>query len=171
MKVVLVGYMASGKSTIGKILAEDLKVDFIDLDDAIANSVGLSIPELFKTKGEVFFRKKETELLKELLGDDKDIILAMGGGTPCYGNNMAIILEKATHSLYLKLSIPSLLGRIIKEKGHRPLVSNIADGDLPEFIGKHLFERSPLYEQATHIIQCDAKTTDDIKTEIKELLL
>jgi shikimate kinase len=152
-------------------LAEDLKIDFIDLDDAIANSIGLYIPELFKTKGEVFFRKKETQLLEELLNDDNDLILATGGGTPCYGNNMGIILEKATHSLYLKLSIPSLLERITREKENRPLVANIADEDLPEFIGKHLFERSALYEQATNIVYCDSKTIDELRTEIKDLLL
>ncbi|WP_394975834.1 shikimate kinase [uncultured Croceitalea sp.] len=171
MKLVLVGYMASGKSTIGQILADDLKIDFIDLDTAIADSVGLSVPELFKTKGEVFFRKKETLFLEELLDTDKDLILATGGGTPCYGNNMDIILEKATHSLYLKLSIPSLVGRIIMQKENRPLVSNITNEDLPEFIGKHLFERSSQYERASNIINCDSKTIDELKEEIKDLLL
>jgi shikimate kinase len=171
MKVVLIGYMASGKSTIGKILAEDLKINFIDLDSAIADSVGLSIPELFKTKGEIFFRRKETQLLEEILKENNNIILATGGGTPCYGSNMDIILENTTHSFYLKLSIPSLLERIVSEKDNRPLVSDIANDDMSEFIGKHLFERSFHYQKTTHHINCDSKTKAEVVTEIKSLLL
>lgn len=171
MKLVLVGYMASGKSTIGKILAHSLKVDFIDLDTAIAVEVGLPVPEIFKKKGELFFRKTENQVLKNLLKNKKNFVLATGGGTPCYGNNMKLINEMAANSFFLKLPIPSLVERIIKEKDTRPLVANIKDEDLPEFIGKHLFERSMFYSQTENTINCDKKSVEEIVKEIKSLLL
>jgi shikimate kinase len=171
MKIVLVGYMASGKSTIGKILANSLDIDFIDLDNAIAKEVGTSIPEIFKNKGELFFRKTETKVLEKLLNSNQNFILATGGGTPCYGNNMNIIQENSTYSFYLKLSIPVLVERIIKEKSGRPIVANIKDSDLPEFVGKHLFERSMYYAMAKKTIDCDRNSAEDIVNEIEVLLL
>jgi len=170
MKIVLVGYMASGKSTIGRILANALKIDFIDLDNAIATAVGSSIPEIFKEKGELFFRKMETQVLNKLLKGKGSFVLATGGGTPCYGNNMKVINENATHSFYLKLSIPSLVERLLKEKNKRPLVANILDENLPEFIGKHLFERNSYYAMAKNTIDCSDKSAKDIAKELKELL-
>ena len=171
MKVVLVGYMASGKSTIGKILAHSLEIDFIDLDSAIALEIGLTIPEIFKNNGELFFRKMETQVLNKLLKSKKSFVLATGGGTPCYGNNMKLISELATNSFYLKLPILSLVERIIKKKNARPLVAHIVDEDLPEFIGKHLFERSLYYSNAKTTINCDKKSIEEIVREIKSLLL
>lgn len=167
MKLVLVGYMGSGKSTIGKILAQELNAQFYDLDTKIEETVGMSISEIFKKKGELFFRKTETKVLDKLLDYNSSFILAVGGGTPCYGTNMKIIKEKATASFYLKLNIPSLLNRITKEKQHRPLIASIKDEDLPEFIGKHLFERSSFYSQATHTITCDDLFIEDVVKEIK----
>ena len=145
MKVVLVGYMASGKSTIGKLLAKSLGIDFLDLDNEIASEFDLSISEIFKTKGELFFRKKEMQVLNKLLNSTQSFVLATGGGTPCYGNSMVDINNLSTNVFYLKHTISSLIERISAEKEQRPLVANISDDDLPEFIGKHLFERNVFY--------------------------
>ena len=166
-KIVLVGYMASGKSTIGKHLAKELGINFIDLDDAISLEVGLTVPELFKKKGELFFRKMETKVLNQLLQDTGNLVIATGGGTPCYGNNMEDILAHTANTFYLKLTIPSLLERVKKEKGQRPLVAQINDEDLPEFIGKHLFERNAFYAKATNTVVCDNKSIKEISAEIK----
>ena len=170
MKVVLVGYMASGKTTIGKFLAKSLEIDFIDLDDAIALEVGLSITEIFKTKGELFFRKTEMQVLEKLLTNEQSFVLATGGGTPGYGSNMDSIAKMSSHSVYLKHSIPSLTERIIMEKAERPLVAKRLDDELPEFIGKHLFERSMFYAMATETINCDKKSVEAIANEIKKAL-
>ncbi|GMN11771.1 shikimate kinase [Croceitalea sp. MTPC9] len=170
-KIVLVGYMASGKSTIGKYLAEELDIEFMDLDDAISTKVGLTIPEIFETKGELFFRKIETKVLNELLVENKGLVIATGGGTPCYGNNMKDIDVQTKNTFYLKLSIPSLLERIRKEKEQRPLVTQLDDKDLPEFIGKHLFERSMFYAMAKHTIECDNKSVEEISGKIREFLV
>ncbi|AEM71274.1 Shikimate kinase [Allomuricauda ruestringensis DSM 13258] len=170
MKIVLVGYMASGKSTVGRLLARQLGVEFIDLDDYIEQHQKKSIKTIFSEKGEIFFRKLEHQMLAEVLEKEKSIILSTGGGTPCYGTNMVTILNQSDHSIYLNLSIPNLVERISKEKDNRPLVKNIADEELPEFIGKHLFERRPYYLQAKHILDCNNLDAETVVGRIKELL-
>ncbi len=171
MKIVLLGYMGSGKTSIGKRLARDLKLEFIDLDQAIEEAVGTSVPEIFSGKGELFFRKKEMEVLEEVLKTRKNIVLALGGGTPCYGNNMQLIKQSTPYSFYLKLSIGNLVQRLASKKAQRPLVTDIADNELPEFIGKHLFERGPFYAMANFTIDCNGKTVAEICGAIQENLL
>ncbi|MEX0290229.1 MAG: shikimate kinase [Flavobacteriaceae bacterium] len=166
MKIVLIGYMGSGKSTIGKLLAEKLDYTFIDLDDYIEDRLQTPILEIFKTKGDIYFRKQEHLLLKEVLQSEGPFVLATGGGAPCYSGNMDLILELGTQAVYLKVSIPTLVDRLYKEKDQRPLISHLDEKDLPEFIGKHLFERSPIYEKATDVILCDTKDPEEISEEI-----
>ncbi|WP_047419632.1 shikimate kinase [Cellulophaga sp. Hel_I_12] len=166
MKIVLVGYMGSGKSTIGRLLSKKLKINFIDLDDYLVSKLKMPISELFEVKGELFFRKKEREYLQELMLKKTSFILATGGGTPCYGDNLRIIQEGTTHDFYLKLSIPSLVQRLLSEKENRPILKNIANDALPEFIGKHLFERNNYYLKANHIIPCDGLHPEALVEEI-----
>ncbi|MEL6974577.1 MAG: shikimate kinase [Bacteroidota bacterium] len=168
MKIVLLGYMASGKSTVGKQLASRLNLPFMDLDTVIETRTQQTIPELFEEKGEIFFRKEEHYALKAVLEEEEGYVLALGGGTPCYGNNMDLILEKATQSIYLQLSINSLVERLLHKKSSRPLVQHLNEEDLPEFIGKHLFERRQYYSKATHTIVCDGKSVEEIVEEILE---
>ncbi|MGN7516119.1 MAG: shikimate kinase [Allomuricauda sp.] len=170
MKIVLVGYMASGKSTVGRLLARQLGIRFIDLDDYIEEHQKKSIKTIFSEKGEIFFRKLEHQMLNEVLGKEESLVISTGGGTPCYGTNMATILDQADHSIYLDVSIPNLLERISNEKEHRPLVKNISNEELPEFIGKHLFERRPYYMQAKHILDCNGTDAETVVEQIKELL-
>ena len=171
MKIVLVGYMGSGKSTIGKTLSKQLNVKFIDLDAYIEEKEGMCISELFKSKGEIFFRKKEFEYLKQILNSTDNFILSTGGGTPCYGNNMQAIIEASPNVFYLKLTIEGLLKRLAPGKAYRPLIANIPDEELPEFIGKHLFERSFFYSKAHHSIFSDGKSIAAIVNEIEQLLV
>lgn len=170
MKIVLVGYMGSGKTTIGKLLANKLKVSFLDLDEVIEQGLEDSISNIFNGKGEIFFRKKEHEYLIDVLSKKEQLILSTGGGTPCYSGNMETMLTLADHVFYLKVSIPGLVKRLLLEKEHRPLIKNIDNGDLPEFIGKHLFERNNFYLKANHIIECDDKDPETLVAEIQELL-
>ncbi|WP_297694678.1 shikimate kinase [uncultured Eudoraea sp.] len=170
MKVVLIGYMGSGKTTVGKLLAEEINVEFIDLDDYIEARLNAKIAHIFETKGELYFRKKESELLNEILDDDRDLVIAVGGGTPCYGANMDAILEQTPQVFYLKLSIASLIERLHKEKDHRPLIAHLRDEDLPEFIGKHIFERGIFYSRANYTIPGDNKLPEAVKDEILALL-
>ena len=162
--------MGSGKTTIGKLLANKLKVSFLDLDEVIEQGLEDSISNIFNGKGEIFFRKKEHEYLIDVLSKKEKLILSTGGGTPCYSGNMETMLTLADHVFYLKVSIPGLVKRLLLEKEHRPLIKNIDNGDLPEFIGKHLFERNNFYLKANHIIECDDKDPETLVAEIQELL-
>tara|TARA_R110001592_G_scaffold53329_4_gene163500 strand:+ start:407 stop:898 length:492 start_codon:yes stop_codon:yes gene_type:complete len=162
--------MGSGKTTIGKLLANKLKISFLDLDEVIEQGLEDSISNIFNGKGEIFFRKKEHEYLIDVLSKKEKLILSTGGGTPCYSGNMETMLTLADHVFYLKVSIPGLVKRLLLEKEHRPLIKNIDNGDLPEFIGKHLFERNNFYLKANHIIECDDKDPESLVAEIQELL-
>lgn len=165
MHIVLLGYMGSGKSTVGKKLAEKLHVDFIDLDEYIEEKEGSSINQLFATKGEIYFRKLENIALKELMNSEDSFVLAVGGGTPCYSNNIELINE-SDFSIYLKSSIKELYNRLLKQKDDRPLIKDLPGESLLEFIGKHLFERLPYYEKAKLVISSDGKEVEEIVDEI-----
>ncbi len=172
MKIFLLGYMGSGKSTIGKLLAADFNTDFIDLDHEIEKTEGVSISELFKKKGEIYFRKSERKLLEKILCENFDGIVSLGGGTPCYGDNLDLIKEnKEATSVYLKMSVQKLTDRLFAEKDHRPLISHLEQKEqLEEFIRKHLFERGFYYNQSDLIINCDDKNPAEIVTEISDRL-
>lgn len=169
-KLVLIGYMGCGKSLISKELSLETEIKYIDLDEVIEKKSKKSIEELFKFKGELYFRKVENELLNEILNANKSLILSTGGGTPCYYNNIEIINNPDTISVYLKASIETLYERLVLEKGKRPLISNFENSDLKEFIAKHLFERSFYYNQAKYILNVDAKSSKEIVTELKNII-
>ncbi|NRD22403.1 shikimate kinase [Winogradskyella litoriviva] len=168
MIIILLGYMGSGKSTLGKELATVLNYNFLDLDDYISEKENSSISNLFKTKGEIYFRKKETEYLKQIIDNSNNYVLSLGGGTPCYSENMALINNSANVvSFYLKLAIPLLSERLFTAKEQRPLISHITSKeDMIEFIGKHLFERIPYYSKAKYTINTDNKSLKEVLESI-----
>ncbi|QHI39178.1 Shikimate kinase [Kordia antarctica] len=170
MTILLLGYMASGKSSVSKLLGKELGLSVLDLDDYIERKEEKTIREIFETKGEIYFRTKEHAYLKEILETKEAMIISLGGGTPCYANNMNLIHEYTKHTFYLQTSIPEIINRVKDEKAKRPLISAIADEDLPEFIGKHLFERNAFYQQATHRILTDKKSVEELVQEIEALL-
>lgn len=165
--IILIGYMGCGKSTIGQKLAEMLNFEFVDLDDYIQKKENLTIPQIFESKSEIYFRKREHFYLKELLGRNS-VVLSLGGGTPCYGSNMEYILKaEDAYSIYLKSSIPNLVQRLRHEKSQRPLIAHLkTDEELTEFIGKHLFERSFYYNQSNQTLLTDGKTIEAITEDI-----
>ena len=169
MNIVLMGYMASGKSAIGKVLAKKLNLQFIDLDVFIEENEGVTISELFQTKGEIYFRIKEGEYLKEILEKNKNTVISCGGGTPCYGNNLEII-KKYSISFYLKASMNTIFERLKNETSERPLVATIGIENLKEYIAKHLFERNEFYEKSNYTISVDNKTIETIEEEVVALL-
>lgn len=171
MKIVLLGYMASGKSTIGKILAEKMKISFIDLDTYIEEKEKMSVSDVFKEKGEIYFRKQEHVYLKELLDKKEDFVLSLGGGTPCYAGNMNVLLSyDDVTSIYLKTSIQTIMERLVNEKSQRPLVARLNEDELAEFIAKHLFERSYYYNQATHKLVVDNKDVNETVENLQVIL-
>ncbi len=169
MIISLIGYMGSGKSHVSKLLSSQLQLKLIDLDQRISFKTGMTIPEIFEKKGEIYFRKKEKEILEEILASEKSAILSVGGGTPVYYNNMEIIKNKS-ESFYLRTSVKTLVDRVSKNKEKRPLIARITDEDLPEFIAKHLFERQTFYGQAKYTVSTDGKEVQNIVDEIIALL-
>ena len=111
MDIYIMGYMGSGKSTVGQLLATHLGYDFVDYDEYISKKEGMTISELFDKKGEIYFRKKEAEYLKEILETTSSKkIVALGGGTPCYGSNLNTIKESGVTSVsYTHLTLPTIL--------------------------------------------------------------
>ncbi len=164
MKLVLLGYMGSGKSTVGKQLAAALKYSFIDLDTQIELEEEKTIPELFAEKGEIYFRKKENDVLKNHITSEQNIVVATGGGTPCYGNTIEFLSsEKNVITIYLKVSLDSLTSRLMTENNERPLIAHIQDEfSLKDFIRKHLFERSYYYNKAQIHINTDGLSVKEI---------
>ena len=170
MKIILLGYMASGKSSIGKLLSKKINYPLIDLDDYISEKEKMSISEIFSKKGEIYFRNIEHVYLKEILKKDEEYILSLGGGTPCYANNMDEIKSYNGVSIYLQGNVSTMVKRLIKKKSKRPLIASLGNDKIPEFVAKHLFERRFFYEQAKHIIKIDNKKKKDVAKEIKQLL-
>ncbi len=169
MQIILLGYMASGKSTISKVLADILNIESIDLDNYVSEKEVDTIKNIFKNKGEIYFRLQENKYLNELLNSQKNFVLALGGGTPCYSNNMDIINNKST-SVYLNANLNTLLKRLQKEKINRPLISHLNDDKLKEYIAKHLFERAPFYDKADYTVNIDGKSINDLVKEIQKLI-
>lgn len=167
--LVLLGYMASGKSSIAKEISYQSAFEYVDLDAIISDREGMSISDIFKHKGEIYFRKKESLYLDELLSKNKKIILSVGGGTPCYGDNMNIINQRGI-SFFINTPLNILVSRLISEKTTRPLVADLKGADLKEFIAKHLFERLSFYEKAQHTINTSDKDVDAISSEILKLV-
>lgn len=168
MNIYLMGYMGCGKTTIGKQLAQVLGCEFIDFDAFIEAREEASISVLFQERGEIYFRKKEAQYLKELIGLNKDSsIVSLGGGTPCYGINLELIKKGGALSIYLNTSVQELTSRLWEERSKRPLISaQDSKSSLEEFIRKHLFERGFYYNQATKSIKTDGKNSTQIVEEI-----
>jgi shikimate kinase len=164
MRIYLIGYMGSGKSTIGRLLANKLKLDFIDFDNYIEDETKKSITQIFDTDGEVKFRKMEHQLLKKFLKED-NLIISLGGGTPCFHNNIEIINNSGI-SIYLKADVKTLCNRLSIEKDNRPLIRDLSRIDLKKFIEKNLKERSEIYEKAHFLILTSLLSTNEIVAEI-----
>lgn len=169
-KIILCGYMASGKTTVARLLSRALGFDYKDLDEEIERETGKSIPEIFSGEGELKFRRLEHDALKNIVESGNAFVLSLGGGTPCYANNHLFLQREDVVSIYLKAGIKELAGRIKAQGMPRPLLDGLKDEELEEFIAKHLFDRSFYYHQAKHVVTMDNKTPENIVNEIVSLL-
>ena len=171
MVIILLGYMGSGKSVVGKALANTLENNFIDLDHYIEVQQNTSISALFQDSGPIEFRKIEAKAIREICRSHNHTVLAAGGGTPCYGETMPFLMDHPNVvTVYLKASVKILSERLLKEKSQRPLIVDIADEKLSEFIAKHLFERTKFYRQSQLTIDTDTMNLDQIVDAIKSQL-
>ena len=169
-KIILLGYMGSGKSTIANLLSEKTQISVCDLDKIIEERAGMSVKNIFDQKGEIYFRKLENQIFKELISSDGQMILSLGGGTPCYANNHEMLNGSNIISFYLKASIETLYSRLLSIKDNRPLIAEQEKEEMKEYIAKHLFDRSYYYNQATHVVVVDNKSPEEVVSAISKIL-
>jgi len=162
--------MGCGKSTIANRLSKITKIPTVDLDKIIEERTNSSINEIFKERGEIYFRKLEHEVFVELLKSPENLIIGLGGGTPCYANNHELLKGEHIVSIYLKASVETLFERLVSNKSKRPLIADKSDEEMKEFIAKHLFDRSFYYNQAQHKVNIDGKNIDETTKDILDIL-
>jgi shikimate kinase len=149
-KIYIVGFMGSGKTTAGRKLATLLGWSFLDLDRKIEQKSGMKIAELFSSQGEEYFRKEETEALRNTEAENNTVI-STGGGTPCHDDNMEFMLANGL-TIYLKLKPVQLQSRLSKSTWKRPLIKDMSGEALLEFIKEKLAIREFWYEKADIVI-------------------
>ncbi|HDP54366.1 MAG TPA: shikimate kinase [Bacteroidetes bacterium] len=168
MKVFLIGFMASGKSTIGEELASVLGYKFIDLDTYIEEKHKKSVKMIFEIYGEDYFRTVENEALKEVSQIESDIIVASGGGTSCFYNSVEFMNEIGL-TIYLRVEVGELLARLIESKKDRPLLWGKSKEELNNYIIRVLNERKKYYEQAKITVQMDKININQLASTIRAI--
>ena len=144
-RIFLVGYMYSGKSTVGNLLAQQLGYSFIDLDQAFEQRYHTHITLFFQRYGEAAFRQLESVMLRSIT--DSQVVVATGGGTPCYHDNMDYILTHGT-AVYLQLTTDELCERVAHASRTRPLLAHLQPAERATFVGNQLRQREAFYNRA-----------------------
>jgi shikimate kinase len=160
MLITLTGFMGSGKTTVGRLLADSLGCPFMDLDDLVVKKAGKSIPDIFAQDGEPFFRQVEAKVLRQVVEryGENAAVLALGGGAVTTPASATLLREK-TVCIYLRAALDTLLQRLEGQMAGRPL----ADAGL----AARLQERAPIYEATAHVIlDTDGLTPDEVVDEI-----
>lgn len=164
MRIYLIGYMGCGKSTLGRRLSVHLGLQFVDMDHYIEERNCKTIPQIFAEEGEAAFRKKEQKALEEL-SEFTDIVIATGGGAPCFFDNIDL-MNKTGETIYMNISPDILADRLLKSKTERPLIKGKSREELILFIDETLKKRNEFYMQAKHQI-----TEPDVDLDfVKELI-
>lgn len=147
--IFLIGYMGSGKSTLGRVLSEMLECEFTDLDAYIENRYHKTVKQIFAEHGEAGFRELERRMLLEVC-EFQDIVIACGGGTPCFGDNMDLMNSHGV-AVYLQVPVERLFQRLSRprSKAKRPVIADKSDDELMQFISDNLRQRDPFYSRAS----------------------
>ena len=149
-RIILIGYMGSGKTTVGKALSKETGMMFYDLDWYIESRMRKSVSQIFAEKGEEGFRKIEYNMLHEV-AEFEDVIISCGGGTPCFFDNMDYLNQQGD-VVYLKASPETLYKHLLMAKIERPLLKDKSADELIAYITEHLKQREPFYEKARHTL-------------------
>jgi len=149
-RIIIVGYMGAGKTTVGKALAKDLGLQFYDLDWYIEERMRKTVPQIFAERGEEGFRQIERNLLHEA-AEFEDIVLSCGGGTPCFFDNMEYMNSRG-ETIYLKASPDVLHAHLRMGKVERPLLKDKTPEQMTEFIKGQLAHREQYYLKAKHVL-------------------
>lgn len=172
IRIILIGYMGAGKTTVGKALAAELGVTFYDLDWYITMRYRKSVPEIFAERGEEGFRDLEQRMLHEV-AEFENVVVSCGGGTPCFFDNMDY-MNSLADTVYLKAKPEVLAQHLRMGKGKRPLLEGKSPEELEDYIREMLVSREPFYNQAKHTIDVSLLDTEskirDSVTIIREML-
>ncbi|MEO8761040.1 MAG: shikimate kinase [Bacteroidia bacterium] len=168
MIVFLIGMPACGKTSIGKRLAKKIQFNFIDLDKYLSVQENKSVVEIFNQHGEVFFRELETKYLKEISETNANTIISVGGGTPCYHNNIQFMFSVGK-VFYLETAVETLFLRL-KESAERPLFAGLIDDEMKNKVKLLLQQREDFYLQAHYKINTAHKSDDSVVTEIADTI-
>ncbi len=158
MRIFLIGFMGCGKTHWGKQLAALLKIPFIDLDQKIEENERQTVSEIFSENGEEYFRMAEKQMLDQMIDENVSMVLSVGGGTPCFFNNIDLMKKKGT-VVWLNTHVDLLLQRLLNGKQERPLIRDLSDHELKSYIVKKLNERKMYYEQANVVIDNESSIT------------
>ena len=167
-RIVLIGYMGSGKTTVGKALAKDIGLPFYDLDWYIESRMRKKVSQIFAEQGEEGFRRIERNMLHEV-AEFEDVVISSGGGTPCFFDNIDYLNGQA-QVVYLKADPEVLHRHLLMGKGDRPLLKGKTPEELIQFIREQLEKREPFYSKARY--QLDVSLMDNfdkIKITIEKL--
>ena len=166
MRIFLLGFMGTGKTYWGQLWSQQQHLDFFDLDAAIEKAGGMTIAKMFATHGEQYFREQERSL-RRTFGAKDNFILSTGGGTPCFFDNMDWMNENGI-TIYLQTAPKILKERLIKEKAHRPLIKDLDDTAIMQFIENNINKRNKFYMQSTVILDTEDVTADTFTKIIRE---
>jgi shikimate kinase len=159
----LVGLMGSGKTYWGNIISKNKEIVFLDMDELIEADLGMSVANIFSQFGETFFREKEAALIKQLVTTKHHTIIATGGGTPCFYNNMDL-MNKNGITVWLNESADILNHRIKQSKLQRPLVSNLQDAEIQPYLETLLKSRLQVYSKCKyHLTGTEINKTNLLK--------
>jgi len=160
MKIFLIGFMGSGKTTIGRRLAQITGFDFVDTDRFIEMQQGMTITEIFARQGETAFREMERNILLDLQRREYAVV-STGGGLPCRGDNMDLMLAGGK-VVYLKTSPQALTRRLIRSRTERPLIKGKTEEELLQYVMNQLSEREPAYNRAHLMVQTENYSMDKL---------
>lgn len=167
-RIFLIGYMGAGKTTIGKVLAREMNLDFYDLDWYIEDRFRKKIPEIFKEKGEDGFREMERNMLREV-GEFENVIISCGGGTPCFFDNMEFMNQQGD-TVFLNATPIVLKEHLLMGKSQRPLIQGKTPDELVAFIQESLRGRMPFYSKAKHSVVVNTiHTREDILGYVRHI--
>ncbi|MFA0961403.1 shikimate kinase [Roseivirga sp. BDSF3-8] len=165
-RTFLTGMPGSGKSTTGKLISREWGIDFIDLDDQIEAACGMHVTQIFSEKGEDYFRRKEAEVLRQVVVRYPTSVIACGGGTPCFYNNIEV-MQTSGAIIYIEVDPAEIFKRLEKEgKEKRPLLKEHSGEELIKLLSDKLKNRVPYYERARHIIAATGKSPEMVAEEI-----
>lgn len=165
MRLFIIGYKSSGKTTLGKQLAEHLNLEFIDLDDFLEQQEGKTIPEVFLKNGEKKFRQMERKALHQVTKKD-DILVSTGGGVPCHLDNMTL-MEKHGIVIYLKADDETLVSRLKTATTDRPIVKGKSEKELRIYLAELRSRCEHYYVRAHIIVEGNKASINDIIEQVK----